>query len=510
MSSSLLANRGPRSKGDGNRGKGRSVRKAHGHGHGHSHGRAAPAFAYMSDQPARPSTVDIFGANSALYHAYEQIKKINKNADTQSRHINASVQQEVNATVEKHRALRGFADADADVGAQSAETSPSHARSPASNASSPRGGGRSAMHGGTHSSALTRSPSKKGLAPLNEGSLSPQQAVDARSHEMRNIHFAADHLVQAYKFAATKSNLSTETIVRTNNELLKVAKSVQRTSLCFQEVLAGLTGVPRYQAQVRILAKIEKTYVNLFEKLLKNVTLLERARIRIHEEEWREKGHALERAKVLVPKLSQQLTALKQMLESQKAMIQQQKDRNAEQEKTIADLLDQARAQAQTIEKLRRKGGTSGNSIRELSQSITDSGTTAGAIMQEMRVAESKKQKLLQQMDKSRALLVAEANAHRNRRPVVADPDTGQPVVVEEPECADSSSQTEADDDGLWGVDEFSKFLKVTPFVSFRLWHKAFRFVRCPRCKGRASGPESLKYVHRRHALVTDGSGLFV
>ncbi len=78
-----------------------------------------------------------------------------------------------------------------------------------------------------------------------------------------------------------------------------------------------------FEAQVRVLSKIEKTFINLFEKILQNVTLLERARVRLHEEEWKEKGEALERAKLIVPKMGAQITALKQMLESQKAMTRQ-------------------------------------------------------------------------------------------------------------------------------------------------------------------------------------------
>ena len=124
-----------------------------------------------------------------------------------------------------------------------------------------------------------------------------------------------------------------------------------------------------------MLSKIEKTYVNLFEKILKNVTLLERARIRLHEEEWREKGMALDRAKVLIPKLTQQITSLKQMLESQKSMTQQFRERAEEQEKTLESLYAQTRSQAETISKLRGSGARSGHSLRKLSQSITNSGT---------------------------------------------------------------------------------------------------------------------------------------
>ena len=187
--------------------------------------------------------MDIFGANSALFHAYEEIKKINKHADGQSRRIDASIQSEVAANMQRKNGAFDFVDSPRQQpGAPGQRGVLGDAQS-----HSPLGGKHFRSSGAQNN---------RQLAPLVDPALPLHQAMDARNHEMRNIHFAADHLVQAYKYAALESNISTETIMRTNEELMKIAKSVQRTSLCFQEVLGGLSSVPRCVLTCVLLAHV--------------------------------------------------------------------------------------------------------------------------------------------------------------------------------------------------------------------------------------------------------------
>ena len=67
-----------------------------------------------------------------------------------------------------------------------------------------------------------------------------------------------------------------------------------------------------------------------------------------------------------------------------------------------------------------------------------------------------------------------------------------------------ASSQTELDEDGLWGVDKFSSFRKVNKMIPFRIWQRAVRFVRCPKCQGRrgVGSEKCVSYSHGHPVVV--------